>query len=512
LAAHELIRESMMARIAVGGFQHETNTFAPSPATYADFEAADAWPGLVQGAALLDSFAGLNVPIAGFIEEARALGHDLVPLAWCSAIPSAHVSEDAFERIAALLTAALAAGAPYDAVYLDLHGAMVCEHLEDGEGELLRRVRRVVGERLPLMVSLDLHANVSRAMVERATALVAYRTYPHVDMAETGARAAHHLDRLLRRAKAEAKALVKLPFLIPLTWQCTTEEPARSLYAALETLEGDGVTLSFAPGFPPADIAECGPAVLAYGASQEAAARAAAELAAAVRAAEGDFAGRLYEADEAVEYALRRAGDRPIVLADTQDNPGAGANGDTVGLLEALLRHDAREALLGVICDAATAAQAHAAGEGREIEIVLGATSGLVGHSPFRGRARVERLSDGRCTGSGPFYGGSRIRLGPSALLAIGGVRVAVSSRKLQAADQAMFQHLGAEPRAHRIVALKSSVHFRAHFQPIAAEVLVVTSPGPNPADHTRLDYRRLRPGVRLMPLGQESGRREPVS
>ncbi len=495
-----------MARIAVGGFQHETNTFAPSPASYADFEVADAWPGLVRGAELLEAFAGLNVPIAGFLETARGLGHECVPLAWCSAVPSAHVEEDAFERIAALILAELAAGAPYDAVYLDLHGAMVCRHLEDGEGELLRRVRAVVGDKLPLMVTLDLHANVTRAMVEQASVLVAYRTYPHIDMAETGVRAAHHLDRLLRGAKAPAKALVKLPFLIPLTWQCTTEEPARSLYGHLEALEGDGLSLSFTPGFAPADIAECGPAVLAYGASQEAAARAAAELAGAVAEAEGDFAGRLYEADEAVEYAMARAGARPIVLADTQDNPGAGANGDTVGLLEALVRHDAREALLGVLCDAATAAQAHAAGQGAEIDIALGATSGLAGHSPFRGRARVERLSDGRCTGTGPFYGGSRIRLGPCALLAIGGVRVAVSSRKLQAADQAMFQHLGAEPKAHKIVALKSSVHFRAHFQPLAAEVLVVTAPGPNPADHTRLDYRRLRPGVRLMPLGPESG------
>ena len=499
-----------MARIAVGGFQHETNTFAPSPASYADFEAADAWPGLVSGADLLESFDGLNLPIAGFLERARARGHACVPLVWCSAMPSAQVTEDAFERVAAALIAELAAGAPYDAVYLDLHGAMVCEHLEDGEGELLRRVRGVIGEDLPLVVSLDLHANVTRAMVEHATALLAYRTYPHIDMAETGVRAARHLERLLGTGSSEAKALVKLPFLIPLTWQCTTEEPARTLYARLEALEGGAVSsLSFAPGFAPADIAECGPAILAYAAHQEAADHAAAEMAALVAAAEGDFAGRLYEPDEAVEYAIARAGARPIVLADTQDNPGAGANGDTVGLLEALVRHDAREALLGVLRDAETAAQAHAAGIGAEIEIALGAKSGLEGHRPFRGRARVEGLSDGRLIGTGPFYGGSRIRLGPTALLAIGGVRVVVSSRKLQAADQAMFQHIGAEPAAHKIVALKSSVHFRAHFQPIAAEILVVTAPGPNPADHTRLDYRRLRPGVRLMPLGPESGPRE---
>src|SRR5262249_33440827 len=201
----------------------------------------------------------------------------------------------------------LAASQPLDALYLDLHGAMVAEHLPDGEGELVARLRRLVGPDLPIVASLDFHANVSPEMVAEATALVAYRTYPHVDMAETGGRAAALLDRILRHGPP-AKALRRPSFLIPLTWQCTMIEPAVSLFRELAAAErGEVVSLSFAPGFPPADVPVCGPSVLAYGETQRAADRAADNLAAAVTEAEPDFAGRIYEPGEAVREAMRIA-------------------------------------------------------------------------------------------------------------------------------------------------------------------------------------------------------------
>ena len=155
-----------MARIAVGGFQHETNTFSPVPATFADFEAPDAWPGLTRGAAMFEAVAGINLPAAGFVQEARSLHHDLVPLTWCSAQPSGRVTRDAFERIAAMLVDDLRACGSLDAVYLDLHGAMVAEHVDDADGELLRRVRDVVGTNVPVVASLDFHANLSREMAQ----------------------------------------------------------------------------------------------------------------------------------------------------------------------------------------------------------------------------------------------------------------------------------------------------------------------------------------------------------
>ena len=180
-------------RIAVGGFQHETNTFAPEQATFERFERADGWPGLARGNALFDTVDGVHIPITGAIDGLRADGHDLVPLLWCSAVPCAQVTEDAFERIAAMIVEDLRAAMPVDGLYLDLHGAMVCTHVEDGEGELLRRIRDAVGPALPIAVSLDLHANVTEEMVALADLIEIYRTYPHVDMGETGKRAAHGL-------------------------------------------------------------------------------------------------------------------------------------------------------------------------------------------------------------------------------------------------------------------------------------------------------------------------------
>src|SRR5262249_31429853 len=253
-----------MARIAVGGFAHETNTFAPSKAGYADFVTAGAWPGLSRGASLFEAVAGINLSVAGFVEAARAGGHELAPLLWCSATPSAHVERDAYERIVHDLLEDLAAAGRVDGVYLHLHGARVARHLGggEGEGELLRRIRQQLGRETPIVVTLDLHANISEAMVAHATMLIACRTYPHVDLAETGARAAMELSRILVRGHAPAKAHRKLPFLIPLTWQCTLTEPSQSIYRHLNDMEqGDVSCLSYTPGFPLADIHDCGPSV-----------------------------------------------------------------------------------------------------------------------------------------------------------------------------------------------------------------------------------------------------------
>jgi len=191
-----------------------------------------------------------------------------------------------------------------------------------------------------------------------------------------------------------------------------------------------------------------------------------------------------------------------VLLADTQDNPGAGGSADTVGLLEALLRQRPERAVLGVLHDPAAAQAAHAVGQGRSVTIGVGAKSRAWGESPVEREWVVERLGDGRMTCQGPMMTGWKLALGPMALLSWEGVRVAVSTRKVQAMDQEPFRHLGVEPRAERIVALKSSVHFRAHFEPIASDVLVVESPGAMVADPARLAFTRLRPGVRLNPLG----------
>jgi microcystin degradation protein MlrC len=489
-----------VARIAIGGFQHETNTFAPLKATYRDFEMADGWPGLTEGAAIFETFNGINLPIAGFLESARAK-HEIVPLLWCSASPSAHVERDAYERIAGRLLSLIKNAGPLDGIYLDLHGAMVTEHLEDGEGELLERIRAITGPDLPIVVSLDLHANVTERMVQHASALVVCRTYPHVDLAESGQWSAEVLDRLIKHGPLK-KAMRRAEFLVPLTWQCTLIEPAQGIYRAVAST--NTASASFAFGFPPADIAECGPVALAYAESQDAADAAADRLIGMVNGAERDFAGKVWDPDEAVVTAKQQALElkRPIILADTQDNPGAGGNSDSVGLLEALVRNRAEDAVFANLFDPKTAEIAHRVGVGAEISLGIGAWSGMAGHIPFKASFTVERLGDGKFEATGPFYRGNKMQLGPMALLRIGGTRIVVASRKQQAADQAMLRHLGVEPTAQKILALKSSVHFRADFQPIAGEILIVAAPGANPVDHRALSYKHLRKGVRLMPMG----------
>lgn len=488
-----------MLRIAVGGVQHETNTFATTRAGFAEFVAADAWPGLTRGPALIDAVRGINLPIAGFIEEAQRAGHELRPLSWCAAQPSGPVTRDAFERIAFILLEDLRAQLPVDAVYLDLHGAMVAEHLDDADGEFLGRVRALVGASTPVIATLDLHANVSAAMLDAASLLVAYRTYPHVDMAETGARAARALPRVVGRPRL-VRAHRQLDFLIPLTWQCTLVAPMRELMArAIEATRDSIVALELTPGFPLADVADSGPCVFGYG-EDASVGRVVDELAAAVAASEAQFAGRLWSIDDAVERALTIAnvGLGPVILVDTQDNPGAGGNADTMSLIKALVARGADAVVAGLICDEAVARAAHAAGKGQTLRARLGAQSGFAGETPLEAEFAVEALGDGRFTGTGPFYLGTHMELGPMALLRIGGVRIVVASRKQQAADQAMFRHLGIEPAEARILVLKSSVHFRADFGALASEILVVAAPGPSPADPAQLPFRKLRPGLRL--------------
>ena len=497
-------------KIAVGGFQHETNTFAPMKADWAAFEQADSWPAMQVGATVLTACAGMNIPVAGFVEEALSAGGELIPLSWCSATPSGYVTRDAYDRFSDMLLRQLADVADnIDAVYLDLHGAMVAEHLEDGEGTLLRKAREIVGPRVWIVASLDLHANVTKEMVNAADYLAVFRTYPHIDMAATGRRTARALQQLSARGLRPAKAFRKLNFLIPLTGSCTLEEPAASIYEVITKVELGTSFLgaSFATGFAPADIREAGPSILIYAETQTLADEKADELVELICAHEAAFSANIWTAEDAIAFAkehTKRKG--PVLFADTQDNPGAGGNGDTIGLLKALIDANVENAALAVLYDPVAALAAQNAGEGALVSLSLGAhTGGAPDEKPIEAIFRVLALSDGAFVANGPYYGGALVSLGPTALIELSGIQIVVASKKVQCADRAMFTHIGCEPKDMDIVVVKSSVHFRADFSSIASDVLVVACPGPNPADHRELDYQHLRPKVRLMPGKEEA-------
>lgn len=492
-----------MARIVVGGFHHETNCFVLPHTDFAYFASHRDRPPLVHGTEVLEWLRPSSFALGGALATLESR-HEIVPLLWTSGGAGGLVTRDAFERIAAEMIGRLSEALPVEAVYLDLHGAMVTEDFEDGEGELLRRLRATVGDQVPVVISLDYHANVTPQMVEMTDGLVGYLTYPHVDRRQTGDRAARIVETLLHRGRPQGRALRKVPFLIPLNGQCTLVEPSRGVVARSRVLDGALINLSYLAGFPPSDLFWCGPSVIAHAWTQQAADRAADALMREIALQEGNFAEEMVSPEEGVARAMRIARDasKPVVIADTQDNPGCGGTADSTGLLQAMLDAGVPDAVLGFLCDAEAARAAHAAGEGAVVHLALGGRSGPEGVSPVEADFTVLRLGDGKVQTNGAVSGGRPIDLGSMALLRTGGVSVAVTSKRMQALDQAPFQHLGVEPARQKILGLKSTCHFRAEFEPIAQEVIVVLAPGYYLADPVRYPFRRLRPGIRLRPLG----------
>jgi microcystin degradation protein MlrC len=323
-------------------------------------------------------------------------------------------------------------------------------------------------------------------------------------MRETGARAFRRLTALASGGVPRpAKALRRPPFLVALTWPCTLVEPAASLVGAHEAADGgDGLPwVSAAMGFPLADIAEAGPAVLAYATTPAAADRLADDLLARWLAAEPALDGAVLDAAAVVEQAKRLAagpGTGPVVVADTQDNPGGGGSGDTTGLLRALIEARAAGALVVHIADREVVRAAHVAGEGNPLTVRLGGKVHPEFGAPVAGDAVVVALGDGRFTGTGPMSRGNPVDLGPVARLRLFDIEVVVAERKAQASEPELLRHLGVEPADVPILALKSSVHFRAAYQKMARAVLVAAAPGPVTADLRALRFDRLRSGVRI--------------
>ncbi|MFT3817492.1 MAG: M81 family metallopeptidase [Rubrivivax sp.] len=504
-----------MPRILIAGYQHETNTFAPSLADWTAFTRGDSFPAYMRGPDLVDTLTGVNIPVAGFIEAARRHGWTLLPSCWAGAIPSSYVTRDAFERIAGAIVedvqAAARSSGGLDGIYLDLHGAAVAEHADDSEGELLGRLRAVVGADLPIVTSLDLHANVTERMLREADAMVAYRSYPHVDMAATGELAAELMARRLRAGRRQPLAWRRLPYLIPLNAQSTWMQPAKDLYDELLALDREhGTTLSFCMGFPASDFAECAPMIWGHGPTSEATERAVQRL--FDRAAEpGQWRPDYLDARDAVARALSLAegASKPVVIADTQDNPGAGGDSNTTGMLHALLQQGAGkrfpgQVALGLMYDPAAGRAAHEAGIGATIDISLGAAvptfTGQPSDPPLRGRFKVLGLSDGRCTLTGPMMTGVSVQLGPSACLEIDGVRIAVVGGKKQLLDRELLRMVGIQHEQMRIVVVKSSNHFRADFTPHASAVLVAKAAGPMAADPADLPWTKLPASIRRRP------------
>ncbi len=422
------------------------------------------------------------------------------------------------------MRARLQAALPLDGVYIANHGAMITTKSNDPDSEIFAMVRSIVGPDVPIVATLDLHGNVSQAMVDAADVVVAYRTNPHVDMRARGAEAARALAEIFAGMRPSA-ALIRLPLVPPTVTLLTAAGPYADLIAYGQTkLDADILNVSILGGFAYSDTAKNGLAIIVTSRSGPAAAQACArDIAHHAWADHLRYVPLLTSLEEAVAQTVAVGNDptlRPVILADVADNPGGGGQGNTTWLLEALHQAGARGVLLGIFNDAALASEAHALGEGATFEAVFNRSSSDPFSRRFAARATVMRLKDGDCVGRRGFYAGRRMNLGPSALLDLDGIAVVVISLRTQCADPVFFEMMGIDLAAARAVVVKSRGHFRAGFDEFfsSEQVIEVDAPGLTSPILSRFDWKYLpRPVFPIdadfdwQPLSDEDGRLVPL-
>ena len=477
-------------RFFIAMMSHETNTFSPLPTDRAQFEARD----LRYGGEILEAYRNTGTCLGGMIEGAQARGVTLVPSLAVAASPAGRVTKEFYHETKDRLLADLRAAGRLDGVLLDLHGAMVVEGLDDGEGDLLAAVRATVGE-VPVAVTLDLHANVTQAMTRAATLIHGYKTYPHIDMDARGREAAERLADVVAGRLRPTVAFRQPPMLPPIAGQLTARGPMRRLYDMAEAMERRPgvVSISIFAGFPLADIHDAGLSVYVCTDGDQALADTLAdELAATAWEHRREFLHQAIGAREAIARARALPG-RPVILADIADNTGGGAAGDTTEILRELLRVGARETTVACLWDPQAAAACVRAGVGATVTLEVGGKVDPSHGAPVTVTGRVRTLSDGRFVHKGPMMRGLEGRLGPTAVLDVNDLKIILISLRWQTLDPEMLRVVGIDPAAEKIVVVKSSVHYRAAFEPIAHEIIEVDAPGLSSSNLTRFAFANVR-------------------
>ena len=483
-------------KIVSGGIQHETNTFARGQTTTADFiRHSQLGTDLAGGGAIVERYGGTATVHGGYLAGAAEARFELVPVMNARAQPSGLVEQASFDHLLELLVSRIADELPADGILLDLHGAMVAAAHEDAEGEIVRRVRAIAGPDVPVVVTLDLHANISPALATRATVIIGYDTYPHVDMAERGREAALLMGGLVRGDVQPVQAYRQLPLATMPPMQCTLREPMRTSMDELHELEASPgiVTATLAMGFPFADIHDMGVSVLVTAdGNPELAEAGAAELAANLWQRRDQLQPQLTPIGEAMRLA-RGSDSGTVIFADGSDNPGGGAPCDGTVALQAMVEAGFEGGLVGLMYDPETVSQAMDRGVGQRFEAVIGGKTDDRHGPPVRAAADVVALSDGGFEYGGPMSRGLKDTLGDTALLRVGGVEVVVCSQRRQLLDRAMLATVGIDAAARRLLVVKSAVHFRADFGPIASAIVDGDTPGIHRPDFDCFDYERVR-------------------
>ena len=476
-------------RIAIGGVSHETNTFCAGQTEVEDFKRA-AWE---HGDELLSAHAGVRDDLGGMIEAAERLGVEIVPTFAASTEPSGTISRAAFATLRDELVSALQAAQPCDAICLALHGAGVADGASDFEGALLEAIRKTLGSEIPVLVTLDLHGNITQRMVDNSTLLLGCQLYPHTDMYERGQEAVELAGRITR---GELRPLTRLAHAPMLVQAATTSVagPARKVNEMCAEWESgpDVVDVTFFHGFPYTDTADVGVTIVSTtNDDAELAERAARDVARRVWDLRDEFRQTLPTPEDALQLALATDGG-PVVIAETNDNAGGGAAGDGTHLLKAMLAAKLESGVFGMLYDPETVQQALAAGVGATIDTQLGGKTDAMHGAPASARAYVKCLTDGRFVMQSELGRGMKVDVGPTARLIVDGLDVIVVSLRTQTLEPEIYLLHGIDITRYKVVGLKSSQHFRAAFQPIAARIIRCDSPGATSNNFALFPYQRI--------------------
>lgn len=477
-------------RIAVASLMQESNTFSPIPTTMEVFETYY----VLRGDELFGGYGPAKVEVPGALGVFREAGCAVVPLIAAYAAAAGPITRDTFEALVGEMERRLREAGPVDGLYLALHGALVVEDQPDGDGEIIARMRRILPEAVPIGVSLDLHGHITPLKLQPNTFHVGYREYPHIDMFETGQRTARLLLDTLEGRRRPVMALVKRPIVVPAVCGRTTDGPLAAVAQAARQAEQSGEVLhaSIFPVQPWLDVPDLGFAALVCADGDvEAAERVANRLADMVWARRHDFDLGLLPLDEVVRIGLTSPG--MTLVGDSGDAPTGGAAADSPAVLAALISGGAAESgrlSMLTLCDPPAAEAAHRAGQGATLTLKVG--HAFSAGEPMAVTGEVLSVSDGTYFMQDAGANGMVIRMGPTAVLGIGGIRLLIRSHPSTEWDTAMYRSQGLEPAEAALVFAKSPSHFRVAFGPLASRILLADTPGPTRADIRQLDYRHV--------------------
>jgi microcystin degradation protein MlrC len=476
-------------KIAIGAIIQETNTFSPVPATLDHFRGVF----YLTGEEIPNRLSDSSTEISGFYEVLRNTPHEIVPTVAAMAVSGGPLTRETYQELRDRLLAPLMSARP-DAVLLALHGAMCIEDHFDGDSAPLEEVRSVLGEKPPVFVTHDLHANLTRRRVELCDALVGYHTAPHIDHRSTGARAARLLLRTLETGEKPRNYLHKVPMILPPVKMNTSLPPLRDVIQRAQQFEKDPHIPSISCFWmqPWLDVPEAGAAVnvVCYG-DRSRADRAINELARVIWKTRHDLEVPLWPVQQAIEDVLRQ--DRgPCVFADTGDAPPGGAPGDSKYILNSLVDAKFPESALLTLTDAVAARRMHEVGSGARLTLQLGGSIDKANFQPREFPGRVGVLSDGHFTYEGPIASGQEAQMGRAGVFEIGPIRVLVHEKTAYSHDPAIFRSVQLEPRQARVVVAKSPTQFRACYEPIAHKIYEVETPGICTVNLRKLTYHRI--------------------